>query len=203
MESKYFYFDLDYYGVGFYEEEIMPESQQRAAAAASRFRFGRGVRVLHELGLDDPMSSKYNHNHDYNHETKKEKQAKPKEARWGKLEGPGKAAGEVSSRPNRRRVKHLKFTKGQLCELDKVFQKTHYPNASQRKALAKLIHVDEKRVKAWFKNKRSKYKIKKDTPGTLSNAVPEMKEDPKSACVPEEPNRFILYKQHPGQFCWS
>lgn len=121
MESKYFYFDLDYYGVNFYEEEIMTESQQRAAAAAC-YRFGRGVRVLHELGQDDDLSFKCKEN--YSHETRKEMQAHPSET--------AKATEAVPRRPNNRQIKHHKFTYAQLSELEKAFQETQYPDAHRR-----------------------------------------------------------------------
>jgi hypothetical protein len=117
MESKYFYFDLDYYGVSFYEEVIMTESQQRAAARAAQCRFGRGVRDLHELGQDDHPTFKYTQT--YSSETRKETQARPKE--------PEKAAGAVSRRSNSK-----KYTNAQMCELEKAFQETQYPDAHQR-----------------------------------------------------------------------
>ncbi|KAL1766595.1 rhox homeobox family member 1-like [Sigmodon hispidus] len=142
MESKYFYFDLDYYGVGFYEEEIITESRQRAAAKASHRRFEKGVHALHALGDEDYRSHEYDHY--CNHETNKMRTRENKR-RQGKLEGLGKAAG--GHQINKRRTKHHKFTYGQLCELDKVFQETHYPDVLQRKALAELIHVDECKVK--------------------------------------------------------
>ncbi|XP_055468100.1 paired mesoderm homeobox protein 2-like [Psammomys obesus] len=209
MASKYFYFDHDCYGVGFYEEEIVTESKRRAATAAPCSRFERGVRALHELGHGDHMSYKYNHYYNYNHEKKKKMQTNRCEHRRGKLEAPGKAAGVVSHRSNKRPQKH-KFTSGQLHELDRVFQETQYPSAHQRKALAELIHVDESKVKDWFKNNRVKYRKKQmellhsnSTSGILNNFSPEMNEDQKSACVPEEPVGFILCQQHLGQSCWS
>ncbi|GAB1302726.1 Reproductive homeobox 10 [Apodemus speciosus] len=199
MESKYFYFDLDYYGVSFYEEEIMTESQQRASATAARCRFGRGVRVLHELGQDDHLSFKY----EQSYGTKKETpQARPNE--------PGEAAGAVPRRSNRQ-IKHHKFTYAQLCELEKAFQETQYPDAHRRKALAELIDVDECKVKAWFKNKRAKNRKKHKelllssaTSGASNNFSAQMNEDPKSSTsVPEEPLGFIMCQQHLGKSCWS
>ncbi|XP_057614884.1 homeobox protein ESX1-like [Chionomys nivalis] len=195
MESKYVYFDLDYYGVGFYEEEIMTESQQRLAEAAARRCYGRGVRVLHELGDTDYVNREYEHH--YYHE-RNETRAIHSEPGRGKLGGPGKAAGAVSQPSNKRRVKY-KFTYGQVCELDRVFQETQYPDALQRKALAELIHVDECKVKAWFKNRRSKYRNKQmefllsnDTSGSLNNFPPKKDEDPESASVAKASQQFLL-----------
>ncbi|XP_005083204.2 rhox homeobox family member 1-like [Mesocricetus auratus] len=192
MESKFFYFDLDYYGVGFYEEEIMTASQQRAAAAAARRHFGRGIPVLHELG-----GSEYDHS--YNRAMKK-KRASPNELEHRKPREPGKAAGAVSHHSNKRHTKHYKFTHGQLRELDRVFRETQYPDAFQRKALAELIHVDERKVKDWFKNKRAKYRkiqtellLSRDTSGTLDNFSLKMDEHPESASVPKEPKGLILF----------
>lgn len=122
MESKYFYFDLDYYGVSFYEEVVMTESQQRAEAAAAGCHFGRGVRVLHELGQDDHPTFKYKQT--YSSETRKKRQARPKES--------AKAAGAVPPPANNTQIKHKKLTNDQLCELEKAFQETQYPDAHQR-----------------------------------------------------------------------
>ncbi|XP_021009578.1 rhox homeobox family member 1-like [Mus caroli] len=201
MESKYFYFDLDYYGVSFYEEVIVTESQQRAEARAAHCHFGRGVRDLHELGQDDHPTFKYKQ--PYSSKTRKETQARPKE--------PTKAAGAVSRRSNNRQIKNKKFTNAQMCELEKAFQETQYPDAHQRKALAKLIDVDECKVKSWFKNNRAKYRRKHKelllsnaTSGTSNNFSAQMKEDPKSSTsLPEEPIGFIVCQQHLGKSCWS
>ncbi|XP_003508395.1 rhox homeobox family member 1 isoform X1 [Cricetulus griseus] len=207
MENKFFYFDLDYYGVGFYEEVILTESQQRAAAAAARRHFGRGVRVLHELGGKDYKNSEYDHS--YNRKTK-EMRASSSVRGHRKLEVPGKAVGAVSQNSNRRHTKHYKFTFGQLRELDRVFRETQYPDALQRKALAELIQVDERKVQAWFKNKRAKYRkmqtellLSCDTSGTLNNSSLKRNEHSERTSVPEEPKGFILCRQHLGQSCWS
>ncbi|KAL1790346.1 rhox homeobox family member 1-like, partial [Sigmodon hispidus] len=69
MESKYSYFDFDYYVVGFYKEEIITESQQRAAAAAFHRGFGKGGQVLNEL--EDKGYRNHEHDHYCNHETNK------------------------------------------------------------------------------------------------------------------------------------
>nr|XP_048306401.1 retinal homeobox protein Rx2-like [Myodes glareolus] len=195
MENKYFYFDLDFYGVGFYEEEIMTESQQRLAAAVARRCYGRGVRVLHELGDTDYVNREYDHH--YNHE-RNEAWASPNEPEWGKIGGPGKTARAVSQPPNKRRVKY-KFTYRQLCELDRVFRETQYPDALQRKALAELIHVDECKVKAWFKNRRSKYRNKQmefllssDTSDPLNNFPHKKDEDTENASVAKKSQQFLL-----------
>ncbi|XP_036029816.1 rhox homeobox family member 1-like [Onychomys torridus] len=206
MESKYFYFDLDYYGVGFYEEEIKTESQQRATSAASRRCFRRGVGALHELGGKDHTKPKYDHY--YNHEMNKMR-GSLNEPGWRSMEGPGKAAGGVSHCSSKKHTKHHKFTYGQVCELDRVFRETQYPDALRRKALAELIHVDEHKVKAWFKNQRAKYRkrqtellLSSDTSDTLNNFSHKMDEDSDSASDPEEPKGFLLCQQHLGQSCW-
>ncbi|XP_059107314.1 rhox homeobox family member 1-like [Peromyscus eremicus] len=206
MESKYFYFDLDYYGVGFYEEEIKTESQQRTTSGASRRCFGRGGRVLHELGGKDHTNPEYDHY--YNRETNK-KQGSLNEPGWRSMEGPGKAAGGVSHHSSKKHTKHHKFTYGQVCELERVFRETQYPDALRRKALAQLINVDERKVKAWFKNQRAKYRkrqtellLSSDTSDTMTNFSPKMDEDSDSTSDPEEPQGFLLCQQHLGQSCW-
>ncbi|XP_021042929.1 rhox homeobox family member 2-like [Mus pahari] len=51
-----------------------------------------------------------------------------------------------------------RFTEFQLQELERIFERNHYPSAAARRELARWIGVTESRVENWFKSRRAKYR---------------------------------------------